>query len=83
MFHPGLLLLSQIISRAVVKVVIPTDRYVNKSSSFETFVLLKWPAVWNTTACYIILQEVPSLVIRLLRIYSYSLLLILFSIKIS
>ena len=28
MFHPGLLLLSQIISRAVVKVVIPTERYV-------------------------------------------------------
>jgi len=29
MVHPGLLLLSQIISRAVVKVVIPTERYVS------------------------------------------------------
>ena len=45
MFHPGLLLLSQIISRAVVKVVIPTDRYVNKRSSL----IKKIP--WCCVAC--------------------------------
>lgn len=39
MFHPGLLLLSQIISRAVVKVVIPTDRYVTKIKPHNTLML--------------------------------------------
>lgn len=39
MFHPGLLLLSQIISRAVVKVVIPTDRYVTKIKPHNTLKL--------------------------------------------
>lgn len=39
MFHSGLLLLSQIISRAVVKVVIPTDRYVTKIKPHNTLML--------------------------------------------
>ena len=46
MFHPGLLLLSQIISRAVVKVVIPTDRYVNKRSSLIKKIPWCCVAVW-------------------------------------